>query len=92
MTRLRQMEFLVAAAEEGQITRAAHKLHVTQPALSYAIAQLERRLGVKLLERHAQASASQRLARRSWRRPGPPSRPSQKQSWRLSRWRRRPAA
>lgn len=35
------------------MTRAAHKLHVTQPALSHAIAQLERRLGVKLLERHA---------------------------------------
>jgi DNA-binding transcriptional LysR family regulator len=47
------MQFLVAAAEERQMTRAAHKLHVTQPALSHGIAQLERRLGVKLLERHA---------------------------------------
>jgi DNA-binding transcriptional LysR family regulator len=47
------MQFFVAAAEEGQMTRAAHKLHVTQPALSHAITQLELRLGVKLLERHA---------------------------------------
>jgi DNA-binding transcriptional LysR family regulator len=53
MTRLRHMQYLVAIAEEGQITRAARKLHVAQPALSHAIAQLECQLGVQLLERHA---------------------------------------
>jgi DNA-binding transcriptional LysR family regulator len=47
------MQFLVAVAEEGQMTRAAYKLHISQPALSHAIAQLECQLGVKLLERHA---------------------------------------
>jgi DNA-binding transcriptional LysR family regulator len=47
------MQYLVAIAEEGQITRAARKLHVAQPALSHAIAQLEYQLGVQLLERHA---------------------------------------
>ena len=40
-------------AEEGQITSAAQKLRIAQPALSHAIAQLEARLGTKLFDRHA---------------------------------------
>lgn len=45
--------YFVTVAEEGQITRAARKLHLAQPALSQAIAQLETDLGVELLHRHA---------------------------------------
>ncbi len=44
--------FFVTVAEEGQITRAARKLHVTQPTLSQAITQLESDLGIELFERH----------------------------------------
>lgn len=47
------LQYFVVVAEEGQITRAAAKLHVAQPALSSAIAQLEDDLGVQLLNRHA---------------------------------------
>jgi DNA-binding transcriptional LysR family regulator len=43
---------LVTVAEEGQITSAARKLHLAQPALSQAISQLEAELGIELLERH----------------------------------------
>ena len=43
----------MTVAEEGQITRAARKVHIAQPALSQAIAQLESDLGVELLTRHA---------------------------------------
>jgi len=50
---LRQLRYFVVAAEEGQITRAAQKLNLAQPALSRTIAQLEAQMGVKLLQRHA---------------------------------------
>jgi DNA-binding transcriptional LysR family regulator len=47
------LRYFVTVADEGQITRAAAKLHMAQPALSLAVAQLESELGVKLLHRHA---------------------------------------
>jgi DNA-binding transcriptional LysR family regulator len=46
-----QLQYFVTVADEGQITRAARKLHVAQPALSQAIARLEAQVGVQLLER-----------------------------------------
>lgn len=48
---LRQLQYLLAVVESGGFTRAASRLHVSQPAISLAIQQLEQRLGVRLLER-----------------------------------------
>jgi DNA-binding transcriptional LysR family regulator len=42
----------VTVAEEGQMTRAAKRLQLAQPALSQAIARLESQIGVRLLERN----------------------------------------
>jgi DNA-binding transcriptional LysR family regulator len=41
----------VTVAREGQMTRAAQRLQLAQPALSQAIARLEAQVGVRLLDR-----------------------------------------
>ncbi|MEW1928705.1 LysR substrate-binding domain-containing protein [Streptomyces sp. NPDC088360] len=48
---LRQLEYLVAVVEEASFTKAAARLHVTQPGVSSQIRQLERELGQRLLDR-----------------------------------------
>lgn len=48
---LRQLEYLIALAEERQFTRAAELTGVTQSGLSAAIRSLEDELGTKLFER-----------------------------------------
>lgn len=48
---LRQLQFLLALAETAHFRRAAERVGVTQPSLSAQIAQLEHRLGIRLVER-----------------------------------------
>ena len=47
---LRQLEYLVATADTGTMTAAAHRLHVAQPALSRAMKALEEELDVQIFE------------------------------------------
>ena len=48
---LRELTAFVAVAEEGGMSAASRRLHISQPALSQTVSALERQLGVKLLER-----------------------------------------
>ena len=50
---LRQMEYFIACAELGSMRAASENVHLTQSAISTAIADLEGSLGVQLLIRHA---------------------------------------
>ncbi|MER8042065.1 LysR family transcriptional regulator [Streptomyces sp. NPDC094032] len=48
---LRHLRCFLAIAEEGNLTRAATRLHLTQPAVSRTLAALERHLGARLVDR-----------------------------------------
>lgn len=51
MPTLRQIEYWVAAVDEGSFGRAARRMHVSQPSLSQQVKVLEAELGGQLFER-----------------------------------------
>lgn len=48
---LRVLEYFIMVAKEGNITRAAERLHITQPTLSRQLSELERELNTQLFTR-----------------------------------------
>jgi DNA-binding transcriptional LysR family regulator len=57
MDKLRSLQYVVAASEEGSFSAAARRLEVTIPAVAKMINALERSLGAKLFERSAKGLA-----------------------------------
>jgi LysR family cyn operon transcriptional activator len=53
---LRHARYLIAVVDHGSFTRAASALHVSQPALSQQIRQIEEQLGAQLLDRTGRAT------------------------------------
>jgi len=49
---LKQIRYFIAVAETGSITEAGKRLHISQPSVSAAIAELEQRFEVDLFIRH----------------------------------------
>ena len=50
--KLHQLQYFCAACRNGNITRAAAELHVSQPSISMAIRELENEFGILLLQRN----------------------------------------
>lgn len=49
--KITELRYFLAAAREGNLTRAADSLHISQPALSKALKSLESEIGKKLFVR-----------------------------------------
>ena len=49
---LRQLNYFITIVEEGQITKAAKKLHMAQPPLSHQLKMMEEELNCKLFDRN----------------------------------------
>ena len=65
---LKQMQYFLCLAQEGNVTRAARQLNIVQPALSMQIAKLEKSLDKKLFYRASRGmsltAAGEALAQR----------------------------
>lgn len=48
---IRQLQIFVTVAEMGNFTRAADTLHMARPGITKAIGELEKSVGVRLLQR-----------------------------------------
>lgn len=61
--RIEQLEYIAAVTQHGSLRRASERLHISQPALSEAVRNLERELGVTLLDRGRSGSRISRQGR-----------------------------
>jgi DNA-binding transcriptional LysR family regulator len=64
MLSLRRLEHFAVLAEENSFSKAARRLHLTQPALTRSIQTLEDTLGLKLLDRTSEGATLTEAGRR----------------------------
>jgi DNA-binding transcriptional LysR family regulator len=64
MLSLRRLEHFTVLAEENSFSKAARRLHLTQPALTRSIQTLEDTLGLKLLDRTTEGATLTEAGRR----------------------------
>ncbi len=55
MLNLQELQVFLAAAEQGNFSEAGRLLHLSQPAVSQTIHNLEKRFGAQLFVRHGRA-------------------------------------
>src|SRR5262245_59053704 len=60
---LRQLQTFVTVARLGSFTRAARLLHISQPALTTQVRQLEETLGVRLFDRNTRTVELTRIGK-----------------------------
>ena len=61
---LRQLEYMIAIADHGSISKAAESLFITQSGLNQQLIKLEQELGIQLFYRdkhHLQVTAAGRI-------------------------------
>jgi len=61
--KLQDLHVLMTVVQMGSMGKAAERLNITQPAISRSIAELERALGVRLLDRHRQGAEPTQFGR-----------------------------
>lgn len=61
--RVEQLEYLIAVIQHGSLRKAGDQLHLSQPALSESVRNLERELGVTLLDRRRSGARISREGR-----------------------------
>jgi DNA-binding transcriptional LysR family regulator len=61
--RVEQLEYVAAVARLGSFRRAAEELHISQPALSETVRNLERELGTEMLDRGRSGARVSRAGR-----------------------------
>ena len=68
--KLHDLHVLMTVVQAGSMNKAAPLLNTTQPAISRSIAELERALGVRLLDRHPPGRRAHQIRPRvaRWRR------------------------